>query len=106
MICRDIRVAGGFVQRMKGLMFRESLADGCGLYIPRCNSIHSFFMRFKIDAVFVDRAFVIVKIIENLMPWRITGFNWGARGVIELPAGTCSRYGLRKGDTLHMEHGY
>jgi len=77
--------------RLRGLLGRERLEAGEAIYIEPCTSIHSFFMRFAFDALFIDRKFRVVHLIENMPPWRISRWVPRARGVIELPAGTVRR---------------
>jgi uncharacterized protein len=86
--------------RLRGLIGRERLADGEALVIEPCTSIHTFFMRFSIDAAFVARDGRIVRAICALSPWRATRIYPSAALVIELPAGTLSRSGTREGDQL------
>ena len=68
-------VARGFWARLKGLIGRRGLPPGRGLLILRCNAIHTFFMRFPIDAVFYDRQDRVVRTVRNIRPWRL--FVWG-----------------------------
>lgn len=79
-----IEVADNFFKRSKGLIGRCGLAADEGLLIPKCNAIHTFFMRFAIDATFLDSHDNVVKVVRNIKPWRF--FIWGgwrARKVIE-----------------------
>jgi uncharacterized membrane protein (UPF0127 family) len=69
-------------------MGRASLPAGDGLWIEPCNSIHMFFMRFAIDAVFLDRDNRVKRVLRNLKPWRVSPIVFGARTVVELPAGS------------------
>ena len=71
----DAEIAGSFLARVRGLIGRKSLAPGTGLLIPHCNAIHTFFMKFPIDAVFIDRNGQVVKTVRNICPW--TPFVWG-----------------------------
>ena len=68
-------VARSFWARVKGLIGRRGLPPGRGLLILRCNAIHTFFMRFAIDATFYDREDRVVKVVRNIRPWR--PFVWG-----------------------------
>ena len=80
----DAEVAETFLERMKGLIGRRALPTGQGLLIPRCNAIHTLFMRFPIDATFLDRTGAVVKAVRNIRPGRL--FVWGgwrARQVLE-----------------------
>lgn len=95
--------ARGFFARGKGLMGRPGLAPGEGLLIDPCSSVHSFFMRFPIDVVFVDRAHRVVGLTEAMSPNRPFAGAWGARYVVELPAGTVAATGTRVGDALRVE---
>ena len=84
----EAEVARTFAERTRGLIGRDSLAPGRGLLIERCNAIHTFFMRFPIDATFLDRQGRVVKVVRNIRPWRF--FVWGgwrAVRVLETAAG-------------------
>ena len=70
-------VARTFWQRFKGLMGRKALAKGEGMLILKCNSIHTCFMRFPIDATFLDCDDNVVKVVRNIRPWRFC--VWGGR---------------------------
>ncbi|WP_196189183.1 DUF192 domain-containing protein [Conexibacter sp. W3-3-2] len=87
--------------RLRGLLGRELAADA-GLWIRPAASIHMFFMGYPIDAVFLDREDRVVRIVADLAPWRTASCR-GARTVVELPAGTAARVGLREGETLRHE---
>jgi uncharacterized protein len=84
---------------MKGLLGRRGLDDGEGLLIRPTSSIHMFFMRFPIDAVFLDRELRILKIVPDLKPWRIAGKK-EAKQVLEMGAGEAARRGLEPGQQL------
>src|ERR1700680_690584 len=86
-----------------GLMFRRTLAPGRGMWINPCEggSITMIFMRFAIDAVFLDRQDRVKKVYSRLPPWwGVVWFTWGAVSVLELPAGSTADLGLQPGDTL------
>lgn len=67
----SVRVARTFRERVLGLMFKKDLPDGDGLLIERCNAIHTCFMRFPIDATFMDAEGNVVKVVRNIKPWRL-----------------------------------
>lgn len=80
----DVEVAETFFERAKGLIGRRALPEGQGLLIPHCNAIHTLFMRFPIDATFLDRKGAVVKVVRDIRPGRL--FVWGgwrARQVLE-----------------------
>lgn len=85
---RNILVADKVLDRMVGLMFSKSLGESDGLLIKRCNSIHTFFMRYPIDLLFLSDEKKIVKIIRNLRPWRMTRLYFRSNQVLELMGGT------------------
>ena len=79
-----IRTAKSFWARARGLIGVKSLAPDEGLLIERCNCIHTFFMRFPIDATFLDGAGNPVKTVRNIKPWRpFVWGGWRARKVLE-----------------------
>lgn len=89
-------------QRFVGLMGRRELAAGSGLCLRPCSSIHMFFMRIAVDAVFVDKEGVVVRIYPSLRPWRVTRVVRKAKACIELPAGTMAASGVQVGDRLTL----
>lgn len=94
--------ARDFWSRGKGLLGRKTLGADAGLLIRRCNSIHTFFMQFPIDCVFVDRNLKVRAIYHDVRPWRLLLPVWGASSVIELASGTASRVNIKVGDQLHV----
>ncbi len=93
-------VADTWTSRVKGLLGRDGLEPGEGLIIDPCNSIHTVFMRFPIDVLFVARGGRVIRLLEHLRPYRITGIVFGARYVVELPAGTVAATSTQAGDQL------
>jgi uncharacterized protein len=100
-ICERCVVADTAARRMRGLLGRRSLDSDEGILLRPAPSIHTFFMRFPIDAVFLDRKLVVLKVAGDLRPWR-TARCRQARAVLELPAGTAPRLALRRGDRLEL----
>ena len=92
-------VAARPLRRMRGLLGRRSLPAGEGILLRPAASIHTFFMRFPIDVVFLDRELVIVGITVELRPWRTVGKR-RAHAALELASGECERRGVRVGDRL------
>ena len=88
--------------RFLGLMGRSRLEEGGGLLIEPCSSIHTFFMRFPIDVVFIDRDSRVVKIAENVKPWRIMLGGKGAHAVVELAGGVLAGTAITVGDQLDL----
>jgi uncharacterized protein len=98
-ICERCLVADTPLARLKGLLGRSTLEPGEGLLLSPISSIHTCFMRFPIDAVFLDRDFVVLEISAGLQAWRVAS-HCGARHVLELPAGACARNGIQSGERL------
>jgi uncharacterized membrane protein (UPF0127 family) len=98
-ICSSMKVASSFMDRMIGLMFRKDMYGFDGLLIKNCNSIHTFFMRYALDVVFLDKELKVVKVYRNIKPWRATRIVWGARQALEVKAGLLPE-GLEKGKEL------
>lgn len=93
--------ADAFRRRLRGLLGRTGLAPDEGLLLSPCGAIHTFFMRFPIDAVFLDATGRVVGVAESLPPWRWRAVP-GARAVLELAAGTVARTGVRPGDRIRF----
>jgi len=98
-VCEHLLVAARPLRRMRGLLGRSSLPDGEGILLTPAGSVHTFFMRFPIDVVFLDKEHRVVGIDAEVPPWRTAGRR-GAKVVVELAAGECERRGLRPGDRL------
>ncbi len=92
------QLASSLVTRLVGLMFRRSLEPGAGLYFPGTSSIHSFCMRFRFDAIFLDADGRVVKIVPAMRPWRVAFGGRGAKDTLELPAGVAASSGTEPGD--------
>jgi hypothetical protein len=98
-VCTHCEVADRTLSRMRGLLGRSGLGPGEGMLIKPAPSVMTFFMRFPIDVVFIDKAQTVVKIAHSLVPWRTAGAR-GAVAALELPAGTAAALGLEPGMTL------
>ncbi len=96
----NLEKADSFFPRLIGLIKYPSLGEDQALWITRANSIHTFFMRFAIDCVFVDSKGQVKKIYHHVQPWRCTMPVWGARDVIEMAAGQARRKEIAEGDIL------
>jgi uncharacterized membrane protein (UPF0127 family) len=104
-VCERCEVADTVIARARGLLGRKNLPSGAGLLIRPSFSIHTLFMRFPIDAVFIDRSGSVVDVVQRLKPWR-AATRLRARAVLELPAGEADRVTLRIGERLeHAEPG-
>lgn len=91
-----------FFGRGLGLMFRRRLPAGEAMWIDPCDGIHMFWMRFAIDALFLDREERVVRVVRGLRPWRVVPYVRRARSVVELPAGTLDDVELAKGHRVEL----
>lgn len=88
---------------MIGLLDRTSLEEGEGLLLTSCQSIHMFGMRFAIDAVFLDKNGVVVGVLENFAPGKLSKIFGKAKSCLELPAGTVKKTGTTLGDVVSRQ---
>ncbi len=98
-VCERVVVADRAHRRMRGLLGRKYLRQGEGMVLRPGWSIHTAFMRFPIDAVFLDRDLRVLRVATDLRPWRAAGCR-GARAVLELSSGESERRGVRPGDRM------
>lgn len=101
-LAREVQVAFSFWRRLKGLLGERSLPVGKGLLLKPCNAIHSWFMSFPIDVVFLSEELVIVHTIEAMPPFRFSPIIREACAVLELPAGIIRWSESRVGDRLAL----
>jgi uncharacterized membrane protein (UPF0127 family) len=100
-LAEDLEVANSMIALTAGLMFRRTLEPGRGLWLNPCNGIHMLFMRFPIDAVFLDSKERVRKVYRKLPAWYgVVWFVWGARSVLELPSGSTADIDLQRGDQV------
>ncbi len=97
-----VEVASSGAARRKGLLGRSGLAEGEGLWIVPCESVHTFFMRFPIDLVYLDRRGSVRKVRNSVGPWRLSACLT-AHSIIELPAGTVRTTRTQRGDIVELE---
>lgn len=98
-LCESVQVADSFWTRFRGLMCKASLEPGNGMLIDGDGSIHSAFMRFNFDAVFMNSDRIVVKLCGDIAPWRVRAAK-GAKSVLELPSGEIEHRGVQVGDQL------
>jgi len=95
--------ADTFLRRMVGLLSSSRpLKPGQALIIKPCSCVHTFFMRFTIDCLFVDKQKKVIKSLPNLIPFRITPLFLSSQLVVELPAGTITSTSTQEGDILEF----
>jgi uncharacterized membrane protein (UPF0127 family) len=103
-LATSMEVANTDAKRRKGLLGREGLSAGGGMWICPCEAVHTFWMRFPIDLVYLDRKNQIRKLVSEVRPWRLSGCL-SAHSVIELPSGTIRATQTAPGDILEFSDG-
>ncbi|MEM0951168.1 MAG: DUF192 domain-containing protein [Cyanobacteria bacterium P01_H01_bin.74] len=107
---KKTRVAGHvvyaktFLTRLFGLMGKPYLEENTGLLITPCKEVHSLFMRFSLDVVFLDKENKVVHLKSTMKPWRVSRYVASARSVLELNAGSIQASQIEIGDELAIEH--
>lgn len=101
-LAEDATLADSLWTRLRGLLGTSELKAGAGLVIDPCNSIHTWFMAYAIDVLFLDDAGVVVKVLPAVPPWRVTRPYLNARRVVELPAGALVGTGTAEGDRIEQ----
>jgi len=100
-VARKLDAAFDSAARKHGLLGRDGLDDASALVIAPCSAVHTFFMRFPIDVLFVDRDGRVKRARRGLAPWRVA-LGLGAFAVVEGPAGMIQRSGTQAGDELAL----
>jgi uncharacterized protein len=103
-VCDQATVADGPLRRMRGLMGRRELPPRAGMLLRPAPAIHSAFMRFAVDALFLDADLRVLRAVDELRPWRVAAQR-GAHAVLELAAGERARRGAQVGDRLALLDG-
>lgn len=98
----NAKIAGSFLTRLVGLLNRSCLNKGEALILSPSNSIHTFFMRFAIDVIFLDRNSRVTRKLPSLKPWRFSGVYLNAKSVVELPPGIIESTSTQEGDTISI----
>ena len=103
-IAEKVKKAENLQDRLFGLIPRASMDKSEGLFLKPCSSIHTCFMKFAIDAVFLDKKMKVVAIIDSMKPWRFSAWHISAESVLELKAGAAFKK-ISKGDEIELVTG-
>lgn len=104
-ISKNVTVADSFFKRLKGLMFTKELSNESAMHIIPCNEIHTFFMNYSIDVLYLDRNNTIVAMDEDLKPRKIGKLIKNAKSVVELPSGKIKKLNLQIGQLVEFSLG-
>ncbi len=102
-VCSSAIMAGNATRRLVGLMFHPGLQPGLALVLEPCNGIHTCFMRFPVDVMFVSPEWRVLRIHRAVPPWRFMPRVSGVRRVVEMPVGTIALSCTAPGDLLSLE---
>ncbi len=95
-------IARSFKARLQGLLGKASLNSDEALVLPSCQLVHMFFMKFAIDVLFCDEDGVVLRAVEDLKPWCVSPYVWGANYVVELASGRVKEVGVTIGDKIKI----
>ena len=102
-LATNVKVADNLFTRMKGLLGRKELPQGEALWIKPCFSVHTFFMKFPIDVIFLNKTNQVIAAVSNLTPHRMTRLYPQSFSVLELPIGTIDAADTVIGDKIEIE---
>ena len=102
LLADTVLIADGPFSRMRGLLGKKSLPDRHALIISPCNSVHTCFMRFPIDVLFLNKENKVIAVVNAMKPFRLSKVYFNVHFVIELPAGTTGSSLTSPGDTLFI----
>lgn len=103
-IAENGAIADTITSRLVGLLNRDSISSGEGLVITQCRSIHMFFMKFAIDAIFIDRQDKVIGLVRNIQPFQMSPYFLFASSVIELPVGVIDQTQTQIGDIISLQN--
>lgn len=101
-IAEKVIIADSFLKRFKGLMLKKTLPANNALILKNCKGIHTLFMLFPIDAVFINKSGTVIYLAEYLKPWKTSKYIPNAYSIIELPSGSIDLFNIKIGDILQF----
>jgi uncharacterized protein len=99
----NVEVAVNTLSRLRGLIGCKSLPEGCALYIPQCKAVHTCFMKFSLDLIFIDGDCCVRKIVLSVAPFRFAFGTLCSSGVLEMKAGWLNNLQISAGDCLKFK---
>ena len=101
-VAENLMMAKTFVKRLKGLMFTKELSPQSAIYIYPCSAIHTFFMNYNIDVLYLDINNIIIAIDEDMQPGKIGKLRKNAVAVVELKGGRVQQTSIKVGQTVEI----
>lgn len=103
LLSSDLQKAFSLMARTKGLLGRESMEHHSALWIKPCSSIHTYFMKFAIDVVFVDKNLKVTSVRQNVSPWKLLFSTLRSDSVFEFASGVITTDKVQVGDQLYVD---
>lgn len=98
-----VLIAASFPERARGLLGRAPLPAGSMMLLTPCNAVHTWFMRYPLDLVFVDRELRVCRVCRHVVPFRMVGGGRGAHAVLEAASGWLTDAWMAPGAALRLE---
>src|SRR4051812_28241324 len=102
-VVAQLEIARSLWKQTVGLLGRNELPVGAGLWLEPCGSIHTWGMKFAIDVLFLDASGTVLRAVPSVQPWRVCWPVRRARVVVEIPAGAIERGNIREGKRYKIE---
>lgn len=100
----QIEIANSFIERLVGLLLHKTLDEKNGLLLKNCKQVHTFFMKFPIDVIFIDKNNKIIHFESDMNKNRISKFIKNASKILELKAGTVNKYNIKINDSIMIRN--
>lgn len=97
-----VKKAETLISKTLGVIGWKDFGKSNGMILTETNSIHTFFVRFTLDLVFLDKEMKIIRLVKNLKPFSISPIVWRAKHVLEMPAGSIEKYNLAEKDKINL----
>lgn len=98
-----VETADSLWAKTLGVIGKKNFGSNAGLLLTGTNAIHTFFVRFPLDLVFLGEDYKVVKLVKNLKPWSFSPIVWAAKHTLEMPSGSIDKHNLAVGDTLQLK---
>ena len=102
-VATEVQTAYHFIKRLRGLMFTGELASGCALHIKPCRSVHTFFMNYAIDVLYLNGDHIVVAMEQGMEPGKVGKLYSDVESVIELKAGEIERTKISIGNQIQIQ---
>lgn len=101
-VLKKIARADNLFTKSLGVIGWKDFGEKNGLLLTGTNSIHTYFVRFPLDLVFLDKNMKVIKLVKNLKPFRISPIVWSAKHVLEMPTNSIKKFSINVGDEINL----